>query len=110
MRLSFSLSTTKITHVRTSGTFLAWLSDVGGLRDAMILIISPVIGYVSALRFSLSITNDQPSLLRQPSTHESKNLQLASDKQSRKLYKRIETSESYKLDKVDIANLLNPIR
>ena len=59
--VNFSLSNTIFFHERRSGTFLAWLSNVGGLRDAMMLIISPLIAYYSSLKFSLSITNDMPA-------------------------------------------------
>ena len=48
-------------YERKSGTFLAWLSDVGGLKDALTLILSPITAYISALSFSLSITNGMPT-------------------------------------------------
>ena len=44
-------------YERKSGTVLAWLGDVGGLTDALTLIVSPIAAYISALSFSLSITN-----------------------------------------------------
>ena len=59
--INFSLSNTIFFHERRSGTFFAWLSGVGGLRDAMMLIMSPLIAYYSSLKFSLSITNDMPA-------------------------------------------------
>ena len=62
--LTISLSSTQYEHERTSGTLLGWLSDVGGLNDAIILIIGPIAGYASGLSFNLSITNGMPALFQ----------------------------------------------
>ena len=49
-------------HERTGDTFLVWLSDVGGLKDAIVLILSPIAAIVSNLSFKLSITNSMPTI------------------------------------------------
>ena len=56
------LSSITYEHERTSGTFLGWLSDVGGLKDAIVLLMSPLAAYVSDLAFHLSITNALPAV------------------------------------------------
>ena len=56
------LSTKKYLLDRKSTTILGWLSNVGGLNDAIILTLSPFISYISALSFSLAITNGTPSI------------------------------------------------
>ena len=58
--LKNQLSASKYLHERTSGTFLGWLSDVGGLNDALIIIFSPLVMQISSLSFSLSVTNNMP--------------------------------------------------
>ena len=60
--MRFMLSTKKHLHERRSGTFLQWLSDIGGLNDAIVLIFNPLVSYISYLSFSLSLTNDMPSV------------------------------------------------
>ena len=60
--MRFMLSTKKHLHERRSGTFLQWLSDIGGLNDAIVLILNPLVSYISYLSFSLSLTNDMPSV------------------------------------------------
>ena len=68
-------------HERRSGTFLEYLSDVGGLRDTVTLIISPIIASWSALSYSLSITNDMPaSIMSNEAKKLSQHLQLISGK------------------------------
>ena len=37
------------------------VSDVGGLKDALVLLINPVVAYTSAMSFYLSITNGIPT-------------------------------------------------
>ena len=34
------------------------MSDVGGLNDALMIILSPLVMHISSLSFSLSITNN----------------------------------------------------
>ena len=65
--LTIALSSTQYEHERTSGTLLGWLSDVGGLNDAILLIIGPIAGYASGLSFNLSLTNGIPALFQYPS-------------------------------------------
>ena len=58
IELGINLSGKKDIYERRSATLLGWLSDIGGLNDAFKLILSPLIGVVSAITYSLSITND----------------------------------------------------
>ena len=60
----FQLSTKKYLHERRSGTVLEWLSDVGGFNDCVALILKPMIAYISALSFSISVTNDMPVIVK----------------------------------------------
>ena len=64
LRLNFQLSTKKYLHERRSGTVLGWLSDVGGFNDCVALILKPMIAYISALSFSISVTNDMPVIVK----------------------------------------------
>ena len=59
-----SLSNNKYLQERKSGTILGWLSDIGGLNDAFVLILAPLITMISSTSFSLSITNDMPTNIR----------------------------------------------
>ena len=61
LEIKISLSTNKYIHERKSGTILGWLSDVGGLNDAFILIIAPLVAFVSSTEFSLALTNEMPT-------------------------------------------------
>ena len=58
IELVINLSGKKDIYERKSATLLGWLSDIGGLNDAFKLILSPLIGVMSAITYSLSITND----------------------------------------------------
>ena len=58
IELGINLSGKKDIYERRSATLLGWLSDIGGLNDAFKLILSPLIGVISAITYSLSITND----------------------------------------------------
>ena len=109
--LEITLTNSVALYERKSGTFLAWLGDVGGLTDALTLILSPIAAYISALSFSLSITNGMPTAIQ------SKGPQLAfgglqeiADQQINDLHEQIKESHCHKLSKIDVINLLNPIR
>ena len=110
MRLE--LSSKKYLLERKSTTILGWLSDVGGLNDAIILTLSPFISYTSALSFSLAITNETPSILQTTKKRaiDQDPLQQMSQRQSSKLQKKLDRSEEYTLNQIDIANLLYPAR
>ena len=88
---------------------LQFLSNVGGFNDAMLLIIQPLVLYISFLSFSLSLTNGMPVILESHATKNS-NIQLYSKKQSAKLSSKINRKNSLTLDDVDVANLLAPIK
>ena len=74
---------TQYIHERRSGTILSWLGDVGGLADAMRLILAPVVALISTTSFSLSVTNDMPTDFKSSSTSQpSRQVSALSDKQS----------------------------
>ena len=58
LEFTLILSGKKDIYERQSATLLGWLSDIGGLNDAFKLILAPLIGVVSSITYSLSITND----------------------------------------------------
>ena len=64
LELRITLSANMYIHERKSGTFLAWLSDVGGLNDAFKLIIAPLVAVISSTEFSLAVTNEMPTDFR----------------------------------------------
>ena len=97
------LSGKKDIYERRSATLLGWLSDIGGLNDAFKLILSPLIGVISSIAYSLSLTNDQPVT---SSNHKSQEL----SQQSKRLLRRIEEQDQLKLDRGDVSHLLNPVR
>ena len=77
---------------RETYSVLDWLGDVGGLNDAIVLILKPFISYISYLSFSLSLTNDMPTTFKR-TDHKKKKEQKTSTKDSvNALKKKFETS------------------
>lgn len=55
LTISFELVTTINVSRRTAYSLLAFFGDIGGLFDFIILIITPIVGYVVGDRFSYII-------------------------------------------------------
>ena len=53
--LKISLSSNMYLQERRSVTILAWLSDIGGLNDAFVMILAPLITLISSNSFTLSL-------------------------------------------------------
>ena len=61
--MKITLSNTKYLQERRRGTILGWLSDVGGLNDAFLIILAPLIALISSKSFILSVMNGMPASL-----------------------------------------------
>ena len=59
--MKITLSNTKYIQERRRGTILGWLSDVGGLNDAFLIILAPLIALISSKSFILSVMNGMPA-------------------------------------------------
>ena len=106
--MDISLSNKKYLQERKSATILGWLSDIGGLNDALCLILAPMIAFVSSTSFSYSLTNGMPTDTGSPQGSQSaRHEDIVFQKQSHDLLKRIEISDRLKLDKLDVMTLLN---